>query len=150
MQIKTQLEIKLSQDDINQAIVRHLAQHGYNMTPEEMDGIKYVNTRSEGITANLTVSNEQDTAVDTDVKKSVKTQEEPEPEPEYTDPVDPAEDEVIEANSVEDVMPSIDEIAATQTSSVLDEVIEGDASNEEEAAAPVKERKSLFAGAKRF
>ena len=142
MQIKTQLDIRLTQTDINDAIANYLALHGHKVSPTELEAIKYVNTRAEGVTANLTISNESDTAEDTsasfgEVKSVVKEEKDPEPV-NVEEPMENEED-LVEPSTVEDVMPSIDEVA-----SALDEVINGDAENTHEV-----ESRSLF-GARKF
>ena len=120
MQIKTQLDIELNESDIKAAIALYLAQNNVSVSDEELSAIKFVNSRNDGIKANLTVSNEKSTApedyhVEEPVKASTETFQE-----EATNTTEEAEEdseELLEANTVEDVMPSIDEIAEQQQTS---------------------------------
>ena len=115
MQIKTQLDIELNESDIKAAIALYLAQNNVSVSDEELSAIKFVNSRNDGIKANLTVSNEKSTtpedyiepledAVETFQKEATNTTEETEE----------ASEELLEPSTVEDVMPSIDEIAEQQ------------------------------------
>ena len=114
MQIKTQLDIELNESDIKAAIALYLTQNNVSVSDEELSAIKFVNSRNDGIKANLTVSNEKSTApeehpVEAPVLHSVGCF--PEEAPSTTEE---AEEELLEASTVEDVMPSIDEIAEQQ------------------------------------
>ena len=62
MQIKTQLDIELNESDIKAAIALYLTQNNVSVSDEELSAIKFVNSRNDGIKANLTVSNEKSTA----------------------------------------------------------------------------------------
>ncbi len=115
MQIKTQLDIELNESDIKAAIALYLSQNNVSVSDEELSAIKFVNSRNDGIKANLTVSNEKSTtpedyiepvedAVETFQEEATNTTEQP----------DEASEELLEASTVEDVMPSIDEIAEQQ------------------------------------
>ena len=117
MQIKTQLDIELNESDIKAAIALYLTQSHVSVSDEELSAIKFVNSRNDGIKANLTVSNEKSTApedylVEEPVKDAVETFQE-----EATNTAEEAEEaseELLEPSTVEDVMPSIDEIAEQQ------------------------------------
>ena len=117
MQIKTQLDIELNESDIKAAIALYLIQNNVSVSDEELSAIKFVNSRNDGIKANLTVSNEKSTApedylVEEPVKDAVETFQE-----EATNTAEEAEEaseELLEPSTVEDVMPSIDEIAEQQ------------------------------------
>ena len=116
MQIKTQLDIELNEADIKASIALYLTQNNVSVSDEELDAIKFVNSRNDGIKANLTVSNEKSTApeehpVEAPVLHSVGCF--PEEAPSTTEE---AEEELLEASTVEDVMPSVDEIAEQQQS----------------------------------
>ena len=115
MQIKTQLDIELNESDIKAAIALYLAHNNVSVSDEELSAIKFVNSRNDGIKANLTVSNEKSTtpedyiepvedAVETFQTETTNTTEEAEE----------ASEELLEPSTVEDVMPSIDEIAEQQ------------------------------------
>ena len=117
MQIKTQLDIELNESDIKAAIALYLTQNNVSVSDEELSAIKFVNSRNDGIKANLTVSNEKSTApeehlAEAPVMHSVGSfQEEVKCTP---DEAEEDSEELLEANTVEDVMPSIDEIAEQQ------------------------------------
>ena len=115
MQIKTQLDIELNESDIKAAIALYLTQNNVSVSDEELSAIKFVNSRNDGIKANLTVSNEKSTAPEDylePVEYAVETFQE-----EATNTTEEAEEvseELLEPSTVEDVMPSIDEIAEQQ------------------------------------
>ena len=117
MQIKTQLDIELNESDIKAAIALYLTQNNVSVSEEELSAIKFVNSRNDGIKANLTVSNEKSTAPEehlpeAPVMHSVGTFQEEAPN--TAEEAEEASEELLEANTVEDVMPSIDEIAEQQ------------------------------------
>lgn len=117
MQIKTQLDIELNESDIKAAIALYLTQNNVSVSDEELSAIKFVNSRNDGIKANLTVSNEKSTAPEEQLPEapvmgSVGTFQEEAPN--TTEEAEEVSEELLEANTVEDVMPSIDEIAEQQ------------------------------------
>ena len=117
MQIKTQLDIELNESDIKAAIALYLTQNNVSVSDEELSAIKFVNSRNDGIKANLTVSNEKSTApeenpVESPVMDSVGCF--PEEAPITTEEADEALEELLEASTVEDVIPSIDELVEQQ------------------------------------
>ena len=117
MQIKTQLDIELNESDIKAAIALYLSQNNVSVSDEELSAIKFVNSRNDGIKANLTVSNEKSTApeehlVEAPVMYSVGSF--PEEAPSTTEEVEEVSEELLEPSTLEDVMPSIDEIAEQQ------------------------------------
>ena len=117
MQIKTQLDIELNESDIKAAIALYLTQNSVSVSDDELSAIKFVNSRNDGIKANLTVSNEKSTAPEEQlpeapVMHSVGTFQEEAPN--TTEEFEEASEELLEASTVEDVMPSIDEIAEQQ------------------------------------
>ena len=117
MQIKTQLDIELNESDIKAAIALYLTQNNVSVSDDELSAIKFVNSRNDGIKANLTVSNEKSTApeehlAEAPVTQSVETFQEEAPN--TTEEFEEASEELLEASTVEDVMPSIDEIAEQQ------------------------------------
>ena len=117
MQIKTQLDIELNESDIKAAIALYLTQNNVSVSDDELSAIKFVNSRNDGIKANLTVSNEKSTAPEEHpagalVMHSVGTFQEEAPN--TTEEFEEASEELLEASTVEDVMPSIDEIAEQQ------------------------------------
>lgn len=117
MQIKTQLDIELNESDIKAAIALYLTQNNVSVSDEELSAIKFVNSRNDGIKANLTVSNEKSTApeehlAEAPVVHSVGTFQTEAPS--TAEEAEEASEELLEANTVEDVMPSIDEIAEQQ------------------------------------
>lgn len=117
MQIKTQLDIELNESDIKAAIALYLTQNNVSVSDEELSAIKFVNSRNDGIKANLTVSNEKSTAPEEQlpeapVMHSVGTFQEEAPS--TTEEVEVASEELLEASTVEDVIPSIDELVEQQ------------------------------------
>ena len=117
MQIKTQLDIELNESDIKAAIALYLIQNNVSVSDEELSAIKFVNSRNDGIKANLTVSNEKSTApedylVEEPVEDAVETFQEEATN--TTEEAEEASEELLEPSTVEDVMPSIDEIAEQQ------------------------------------
>ena len=115
MQIKTQLDIELNESDIKAAIALYLTQNNVSVSDEELSAIKFVNSRNDGIKANLTVSNEKSTAPEDylePVEDAVETFQEEATN--TTEEAEEASEELLEASTVEDVMPSIDEIAEQQ------------------------------------
>ena len=117
MQIKTQLDIELNESDIKAAIALYLSQNNVSVSDEELSAIKFVNSRNDGIKANLTVSNEKSTAPEEQLPEapvihSVESfQEEVKCTP---DEAEEASEELLEASTVEDVIPSIDELVEQQ------------------------------------
>ena len=117
MQIKTQLDIELNESDIKAAIALYLTQNSVSVSDDELSAIKFVNSRNDGIKANLTVSNEKSTApeehlAEAPVMHSVESfQEEVKCTP---DKAEEASEELLEASTVEDVIPSIDELVEQQ------------------------------------
>ena len=117
MQIKTQLDIELNESDIKAAIALYLTQNNVSVSDDELSAIKFVNSRNDGIKANLTVSNEKSTApeehlVEAPVMHSVGSfQEEVKCTPDEAEEVS---EELLEASTVEDVIPSIDELVEQQ------------------------------------
>ena len=115
MQIKTQLDIELNESDIKAAIALYLAQNNVSVSDEELSAIKFVNSRNDGIKANLTVSNEKSTTPEDyiePVEDAVETFQEEATN--TTEEAEEATEELLEPSTVEDVMPSIDEIAEQQ------------------------------------
>ena len=117
MQIKTQLDIELNESDIKAAIALYLTQNNVSVSDEELSAIKFVNSRNDGIKANLTVSNEKSTAPEEQlpeapVMHSVGTFQEEAPN--TTEEVEEVSEELLEASTVEDVIPSIDELVEQQ------------------------------------
>lgn len=117
MQIKTQLDIELNEADIKASIALYLTQNNVNVSDEELDAIKFVNSRNDGIKANLTVSNEKSTAPEDYIAEAPVMHSVTPFQPEVAstaEEVEEASEELLEASTVEDVMPSIDEIAEQQ------------------------------------
>ena len=117
MQIKTQLDIELNESDIKAAIALYLTQNNVSVSDEELSAIKFVNSRNDGIKANLTVSNEKSTAPEEQlpeapVMHSVGTFQEEAPS--TTEEFEEASEELLETSTVEDVIPSIDELVEQQ------------------------------------
>lgn len=117
MQIKTQLDIELNESDIKAAIALYLTQNNVSVSDEELSAIKFVNSRNDGIKANLTVSNEKSTApeehpTEDPVMHSVGCF--PGEAPSTAEEAEEVSEELLEASTVEDVIPSIDELVEQQ------------------------------------
>ena len=117
MQIKTQLDIELNESDIKAAIALYLTQNNVSVSDEELSAIKFVNSRNDGIKANLTVSNEKSTAPEEQLAEApvihyVGTFQVEAPN--TTEEFEEASEELLEASTVEDVIPSIDELVEQQ------------------------------------
>ena len=117
MQIKTQLDIELNESDIKAAIALYLTQNNVSVSDDELSAIKFVNSRNDGIKANLTVSNEKSTApeehpAEAPVTQSVESFQEEAPN--TTEEFEAVSEELLEASTVEDVIPSIDELVEQQ------------------------------------
>lgn len=151
IQIKKQLKIELDQADIVEAVGDFLLKHNQKVSAAELEAINFVKSPKDGLRATLNITEESGTDTDEAVEPAEKkpTVEQPSvatPEPE-TVALDPAhaEEEAtveepgnVEPSTVEDVMPSMDEVAALVEQPVA--VVE-----EEEASAPVASRSALFA-----
>ena len=117
MQIKTQLDIELNESDIKAAIALYLTQNNVSVSDDELSAIKFVNSRNDGIKANLTVSNEKSTAPEEQLAEApvihyVGTFQVGAPN--TTEEFEEASEELLEASTVEDVIPSIDELVEQQ------------------------------------
>lgn len=146
MQIKKQLKIELNNQDVVAAIRDYMLRHGQKVSDAELADIRFVNTAKDGIRATLNVTEETDTDTDTPVAPTDPVEHaaqhiqevglEVVPEPVGEDQSEqPGE---VETSTVEDVMPSVDEIAAMQETPVAPETTEAVA----ETNNPF--RKSLF------
>lgn len=153
IQIKKQLKIELDQADIVEAVGDFLLKHNQKVSAAELEAINFVKSPKDGLRATLNITEESGTDTDEVAepveKKSIVEQPsvvtaEPETETADTAPVadeeEPVEDPgTVEPSTVEDVMPSVDEVAA---------MVEPVAVVEEEeapvATAPVS-RSALFA-----
>ena len=117
MQIKTQLDIELNESDIKAAIALYLTQNNVSVSDEELSAIKFVNSRNDGIKANLTVSNEKSTAPEEHLAEAPVMHSVAPFQSEAastTEEVEEASEELLEASTVEDVIPSIDELVEQQ------------------------------------
>lgn len=147
MQIKKQLKIELNNQDVVAAIRDYMLRHGQKVSDAELADIRFVNTAKDGIRATLNVTEETDTDTDTPVAptdaveyaaqhiQEVGLEVAPKPVAEVQAEDPPGE---VETSTVEDVMPSVDEIAAMQETPVAPETTEAVA----ETNNPF--RKSLF------
>lgn len=131
MQIKTQLDIELNESDIKAAIALYLTQNNVSVSDEELSAIKFVNSRNDGIKANLTVSNEKSTAPEahpTEAPVMYSVGCFPEEAPNTTEEFKEVSEELLEASTVEDVIPSIDELVEQQQASTPGKPIFGNKS----------------------
>lgn len=154
MQIKTkkQIDIELDKSDLLEAVRDLLAKHGQNITPEELEEVRFINSPQTGIRASLKITEESGVEADslitpetkvTTIEGSVITtnsktvvMHEPEPEPEPTPvAVEPETEDpgAVEPSTVEDVMPGVTE---------MKELVEGDA--EQQPVAAPEGRTKLF------
>lgn len=152
MQIKKQLKVELNQADVTEAIRDYLLKHNQKVSEDELSEIRYVNSAKDGIRATLNITEETDTEAEvvtkvTPVAKTVDTPVPSKPVAADTDIEDEEEEEAapveeyveeeeediapgeVATSTVDDVMPSIDEMAEL---------------TEEGNTAPATERKSLF------
>ena len=158
IQIKKQLKIELDQADIVEAVGDFLLKHNQKVSAAELEAINFVKSPKDGLRATLNITEESGTDTDEVAepaeKKPIVEQPsvattEPETETETvapdTAPVGEEETHVeepgtVEPSTVEDVMPSVDEVAA---------MVEPVAVVEEEEEAPVAtapvSRSALFA-----
>ena len=155
IQIKKQLKIELDQADIVEAVGDFLLKHNQKVSAAELEAINFVKSPKDGLRATLNITEESgtdtDEAVEPAEKKPIVEQPsvattEPETETVAPDTAPVVEEEThdeepgtVEPSTVEDVMPSVDEVAA---------MVEPVAVVEEEeapvATAPVS-RSALFA-----
>lgn len=153
---KKQIKIELDQQDITSAVRDFLAKHGHSISDAELEEINYVKSPKDGLRATLNITEEtgMDEVVEapkptpTPTETPVLSKETPveaaveEPTPEPTQVV--ADEEVIETedpgevstSTVEDVMPSVDEVKQIVEQQVDEE--------EEQVPAPTEPRASLF------
>lgn len=156
IQIKKQLKIELDQADIVEAVGDFLLKHNQKVSAAELEAINFVKSPKDGLRATLNITEESGVDTDEDsthvlvtgivpvVKKPTLEQSaEPAEEP-VEEPVEEDEDEepgIIATSSVEDVMPSVDEMAQLVEQPVATE----DAEEEVQVtAAPVASRSALF------
>lgn len=118
IKFKKQIDIELDRSDLLEAVRDLLAKHGQVISDAELEEVKFINSPQTGIRATLKVTEESvDTAsvvngTPTDVVKAevhepqvtALVEPEPEPEPQAEEPGQ------VEPSTVEDVMPSVDEI----------------------------------------
>ncbi|QFR59705.1 hypothetical protein VBApiPXC38_18 [Acinetobacter phage VB_ApiP_XC38] len=118
IKFKKQIDIELDRSDLLEAVRDLLAKHGQVISDAELEEVKFINSPQTGIRATLKVTEESvDTAsvvngTPTDVVKAevhepqvtAPVEPEPEPEPQAEEPGQ------VEPSTVEDVMPSVDEI----------------------------------------
>lgn len=156
MQIKkkTQLKIELDQLDIVEAVRDYLLKHGQRISEAELDEIIFVKSPKDGLRASLNITEESgseiegelptaepiETAEETveSVRATLEAEEQPATQEAEVQPEEEAEAPgEVHTSTEEDVMPSVDEIAAMQTP----------VEEEEEAlvaAAPTTSRATLF------
>lgn len=157
IQIKKQLKIELDQADIVEAVGDFLLKHNQKVSAAELEAINFVKSPKDGLRATLNITEESGTDTDEVAepveKKSIVEQPSvvtaehetetvaPDPTPVVDDEEPVEEPGTVEPSTVEDVMPSVDEVAAmVEPVAVVEE-------EEEEApvaTAPVS-RSALFA-----
>lgn len=150
IQIKKQLKIELDQADIIEAVGDLLTKHGQRVSQEELTEIIFVKSPKDGLRASLSITEQTGTDFDQQAEEVVLTEKKPtlekpvEPiaEPEEEPSEEPGE---VETSTVEDVMPSVDEVAAMRDTQPEEPTTHVD--DEEAVEAPVEAeepRKSLF------
>ena len=156
IQIKKQLKIELDQADIVEAVGDFLLKHNQKVSAAELEAINFVKSPKDGLRATLNITEESGTDTDevaepTEKKPIVEQPSvattEPETETVAPDPAPVCEEETpveepgtVEPSTVEDVMPSVDEVAAmVEPVAVVEEEEEATV-----ATAPVS-RSALFA-----
>lgn len=133
VQIKKQLKIELDENDIVEAVGAYLQLNGVNVSKEDLVKINFVKSPKDGLRASLNVT--EDETIEEEPRASAPVVVEvAEPAPVIVDEPVMSEDEPgeIPPSTVEDVMPSVEEIK---------QIVEPE---EEEAVAPEPARKALF------
>lgn len=152
IQIKKQLKIELDQADIVEAVGDFLLKHNQKVSAAELEAINFVKSPKDGLRATLNITEESGVDTDEDsthvlvtgivpVVKKPTLEQSAEPAEE---PVEEDEDEepgIIATSSVEDVMPSVDEMAQLVEQPVA---VEGVEEEVQVTAAPVASRSALF------
>lgn len=124
MQIKkkTQLKIELDQNDIVEAVRDFLLKHGQRISDTELAEINFVKSPKDGLRASLDITEETASESEGDVLSGeqeivIESAEESVEAVREVLIQEPEEDEApgeVETSTVEDVMPSVDEIAEMQ------------------------------------
>lgn len=151
IQIKKQLKIELDQADIIEAVGDLLTKHGQRVSQEELTEIIFVKSPKDGLRASLSITEQTGTDFDQQAEEVVLNEKKPtleKPVEPIAEP-DPAETEEpgeVETSTVEDVMPSVDEVAAMRDTQP-EETTTTHVDDEEAVEAPVEAeepRKTLF------
>lgn len=153
IQIKKQLKIELDQADIIEAVGDLLTKHGQRVSQDELTEIVFVKSPKDGLRASLSITEQTGTDFDQQAEEVVLNEKKPtlekpvepiaEPEPAEAEAEEPGE---VETSTVEDVMPSVDEVAAMRDTQP-EEPATTYVDDEESVEAPVEAeepRKSLF------
>lgn len=153
IQIKKQLKIELDQADIIEAVGDLLTKHGQRVSQEELTEIVFVKSPKDGLRASLSITEQTGTDFDQQAEEVELTEKKPtlekpvepiaEPDPVEAEAEEPGE---VETSTVEDVMPSVDEVAAMRDTQP-EEPAATYVDDEESVEAPVEAeepRKSLF------
>lgn len=133
MQIKkkTQLKIELDQLDIVEAVRDYLLKHGQRISEAELDEIIFVKSPKDGLRASLNITEESGSEIEGELPtaepietaeetvESVRANLEAEEQPATQEAEVQPEEETeapgeVHTSTEEDVMPSVDEIAAMQ------------------------------------
>ena len=133
VQIKKQLKIELDENDIVEAVGAYLQLNGANVSKEDLVKINFVKSPKDGLRASLNVT--EDETIEEEPRTSAPVVEVAEPAPVTVEETETEEDEepgVIAASTIDDVMPSVEE---------MKQIVEPE---EEEAVAPEPARKALF------
>lgn len=152
IQIKKQLKIELDQADIIEAVGDLLTKHGQRVSQEELTEIVFVKSPKDGLRASLSITEQTGTDFDQQAEEVELTEKKPTLE-KPSEPITESEEEPVaeepgevETSTVEDVMPSVDEVAAMRDTQP-EEPTTTYVDDEESVEAPVEAeetRKSLF------
>lgn len=135
VQIKKQLKIELDENDIVEAVGSYLQLNGVNVSKEDLVKINFVKSPKDGLRASLNVT--EDETIEEEPRTSAPVVEVAEPAPVTVEETEMEEDEepgVIAASTIDDVMPSVEE---------MKQIVEPE-EEEEEAVASEPARKALF------
>lgn len=155
IQIKKQLKIELDQADIIEAVGDLLTKHGQRVSQEELTEIIFVKSPKDGLRASLSITEQTGTDFDQQAEEAVLNEKkptlekpvepiaEPEPAEAETEAEEPGE---VETSTVEDVMPSVDEVAAMRDNQPeeTDTTYVDDEESVEASVEAEEPRKSLF------
>lgn len=149
IQIKKQLKIELDQADIIEAVGDLLTKHGQRVSQEELAEIVFVKSPKDGLRASLSITEQTGTDFEQQAEEVEPIEKKPTLEQPSAPIAEPEEEPVaeepgeVETSTVEDVMPSVDEVAAMREEQP-EEPAATYVDDEEAVEAAEEPRKSLF------